>query len=61
MAEFPPFDIHAPMDAPIRAREMREKEEHDKAIAYMQSPEFEALVRKALKGLLKNDGTGLVA
>ena len=57
MGDFPPFDIHAPMDAPIRAREAREKAEHDKAMAYMRSPEFEALVRKAINRPLKKDGT----
>lgn len=57
MAEIPPFDIHAPMDAPIRAREAREEAEHDKAMAYMRSAEFEALVRKAVNRPLKKDGT----
>lgn len=44
------FDMNAPFDAPIRAREAREKAEHEKAMEYMRSPEFAALIQDILKG-----------
>lgn len=43
------FDINAPMDAPIRAREARERREHEEAMKEMQSPEFQKKLRKVLK------------
>lgn len=59
------FDIHAPMDAPLRARAAREKREHEEALKAMRSPTFRKAIAKicheaaAKMGLsrLKKDGT----
>lgn len=47
------FDLNAPMDAPIRAREAREKAEHEAAMEAMRSPEFEAKIREIAAGIGK--------
>lgn len=46
-------DLNAPMDAPIRAREAREKAEHEAAMEAMRSPEFEANIREIVAGMGK--------
>lgn len=50
-------DLNAPMDAPIRAREAREKAEHDAAMEYMRSPEFEAKIREVVARIPKPDAS----
>lgn len=40
------YDMYAPMDAPIRAREAREQAEHEAAMAAYQTPEFKAALTK---------------
>lgn len=56
MAEIPPFDIHAPMDAPIRAREMREKQEAEDAAKRMADPKIQAKFRQIVKAAAAKAG-----
>lgn len=59
------FDIHAPMDAPLRAREARERRELEEARKALQSPEVQKKIAEiALAAMhelhgrpFKNDGT----
>src|ERR1700723_2480443 len=44
MAEIPPFDMNAPMDAPIRAREARERQERERAMKALQDPVVQAKI-----------------
>jgi hypothetical protein len=45
-AQASPFDMDAPMDAPIRAREAQERRKHEAAMAAYQTPEFQAAVKQ---------------
>lgn len=49
MNEIPPFDMNAPMDAPIRAREMRERQEREEATRRMNLPANKRKLRKIVK------------
>lgn len=53
------FDIHAPMDAPLRARAAREEREHEEALKTLRSPGFQAMVAEVLRKVMrrKKDGT----
>lgn len=49
MDEFPPFDMNAPMDAPIRAREARERQEHERCMKALQDPKVQAKIAEIVK------------
>lgn len=44
-----PFDLHAPMDAPLRHRERMEQIASEKALKFMRSKKIAKMVRDALK------------
>ena len=56
MAEIPPFDMNAPMDAPIRARKMREKQEAEEAAKRMADPKVQAKFRQIVKSAAARAG-----
>ncbi len=43
------FDIHAPFDAPLRAREARERQEREEATRRMNTPANKRKLRKIVK------------
>lgn len=49
-----PFDIHAPFDAPIRERERREREEHERPISEASKRAIRKMAREAWKRLQSN-------
>jgi hypothetical protein len=53
MNEIPPFDIHAPMDAPIRAQEAREQAEREAWQRALEDPEVQAKIRKICLDAMK--------
>jgi hypothetical protein len=38
------FDVNAPFDAPLRLKERQQRIEHEEALAYMRSDEFQRLM-----------------
>lgn len=51
-SEIPPFDMSAPMDAPIRARKAREKAEHERAMKAMEDPKVQAKIAEIVSEAL---------
>lgn len=54
------FSLHEPCDAAVRRREALDRREHDEALAYMRTEEFQRLIRplvlEAMRGVARRRG-----